>query len=69
MEQTRRSEGFGDVFCQFSEALNAKMEQNQRTDSPRRIKQFVCLSVFISTHEVMLSERFGDVFSLFQRMK
>ena len=36
-------------------------ESNTVRNSHRRTKQFVCLPDFNSTHEAMLSERFGDV--------
>ncbi len=40
-------------------------ESNTVRNSHRRTKQFVCLPVFVSTHEAMLSERFGDVLCAF----
>ena len=40
-------------------------ESNTVRNSHRRTKQFVCLPDFISTHEAMLSERFGDVLCAF----
>ena len=40
-------------------------ESNTVRNSHRRTKQFVCLPDFNSTHEAMLSERFGDVLCAF----
>ena len=40
-------------------------ESNTIRNSHRRTKQFVCLPVFVSTHEAMFSERFGDVLCAF----
>ena len=45
--------------------LRKRYEQNTIRNPSRRIKQFVCLSVFISTHEAMLSERFGEIICAF----